>query len=124
MYLFLYYLCCVFRFNIIPLQEQGRKMSNMIKLRIEEILHKKRISKTAFADMLGIKKQNVNGALETKNLDKIQEIANVLGVDYLELITEKQEEPKSAINGFVEYNEKIYKIASKEDLENLLQSIE
>jgi len=99
-------------------------MSNMIKLRIEEILHKKRISKTAFADMLGIKKQNVNGALETKNLDKIQEIANVLGVDYLELITEKQEEPKSAINGFVEYNEKIYKIASKEDLENLLQSIE
>ena len=74
--------------------------------------------------MLGIKKQNVNGALETKNLDKIQEIANVLGVDYLELITEKQEEPKSAINGFVEYNEKIYKIASKEDLENLLQSIE
>lgn len=96
----------------------------MIKLRIEEILHKKRISKTAFADMLGIKKQNVNGALETKNLDKIQEIANVLGVDYLELITEKGEAPQPTVNGFVEYNEKIYKIASKEDLENLLQTIE
>ena len=96
----------------------------MIKLRIEEILHKKRISKTAFADMLGIKKQNVNGALETKNLDKIQEIANVLGVNYLELITEKQEEQKPIIYGFVEYNEKIYKISSKEDLENLLQIVE
>lgn len=96
----------------------------MIKLQIERILHEKRISKTAFADMLGIKKQNVNGVLETRNLDKIQEIANVLGVDYLELITEKQEEQKPTINGFVEYNEKIYKIASREDLENLLQIID
>ena len=96
----------------------------MIKLQIERILHEKQISKTAFADMLGIKKQNVNGVLETRNLDKIQEIANVLGVDYLELITEKQEEQKPTINGFVEYNEKIYKISSKEDLENLLQIVE
>lgn len=95
----------------------------MIKLQIERILHEKRISKTAFADMLGIKKQNVNGVLETRNLDKIQEIANVLGVDYLELITEKEEAPKPTINGFVEYNEKIYKIASREDLENLLNMI-
>ena len=96
----------------------------MIKLQIERILHEKRISKTAFADMLGIKKQNVNGVLETRNLDKIQEIANVIGVDYLELITEKEEAPHHTINGFVEYNEKIYKIASKEDLENLLQIVE
>lgn len=99
-------------------------MGNMIKLRIEEILREKRITKSAFAEMLGVKKQNLNGALETKNLDRIQEIANLLGVDYLELITEKQEEHKPTIYGFVEYNEKIYKITSKEDLENLLQSIE
>jgi transcriptional regulator with XRE-family HTH domain len=93
----------------------------MIKLQIERILHEKRISKTAFADMLGIKKQNVNGVLETRNLDKIQEIANLLGVDLLELITDKEEEEakKPTINGFVEYNEKIYKIASKEDLEQI-----
>lgn len=96
----------------------------MIKLRIEEILREKRITKSAFADMLGIKKQNVNGVLETKNLDKIQEIADVLGVDYLELITDKEETPKPTINGFVEYNENIYKIDSKEDLVSLLNIIE
>lgn len=96
----------------------------MIKLQIERILHEKRISKTALADMLGIKKQNVNGVLETRNLDKIQEIANVLGVDYLELITDKTEVQKPTINGFVEYSEKIYKIASKEDLISLLNMIE
>ena len=95
----------------------------MIKLRIEEILREKRITKSAFAEMLGVKKQNLNGALETKNLDRIQEIANLLGVDYLNLITNKEEAKKPTINGFVEYNEKIYKIASKEDLENLLNMI-
>ena len=94
-----------------------------MKLQIERILHEKRITKSAFAEMLGIKKQNVNTVLETKNLDKIQEIANVLGVDFLELITEKEEIQKPTISGFVEYNEKVYKIASKEDLENLLLNI-
>lgn len=99
-------------------------MGYMIKLKIEHILREKQITKSAFADMLGIKKQNVNGVLETKNLEKIQEIANTLGVDYLQLITDKEETPKLTIYGFVEYNEKIYKISSKEDLENLLQTIE
>ena len=74
--------------------------------------------------MLGIKKQNVNGVLETRNLDKIQEIADVLDVDYLELIINKEEAHKPTIKGYVEYNEKIYKIASREDLENLLDIIE
>lgn len=96
----------------------------MIKLRIEQILQEKRITKSAFADMLGIKKQNVNTILETRNLDKIQEIADILGVDYLDLITDKEEEQKPSLNGYVEYNEKVYKISSKEDLENLLKIIE
>ncbi len=96
----------------------------MIKLRIEQILLEKRITKSAFADMLGIKKQNVNTVLETRNLDKIQEIADILGVDYLELITDKKEEQKPLLNGYIEYNGEIYKIANKEDVENLLTIIE
>ena len=96
----------------------------MIKLRIEQILLEKRITKSAFADMLGIKKQNVNTVLETRNLDKIQEIADILGVDYLELITDKKEEQKPLLNGYIEYNGEIYKIAKKEDVENLLTIIE
>ena len=99
-------------------------MGNMIKLRIEQILLEKRITKSAFADMLGIKKQNVNTVLETRNLDKIQEIADILGVDYLELITDKKEEQKPLLNGYIEYNGEIYKIAKKEDVENLLTIIE
>lgn len=99
-------------------------MGNMIKLRIEQILQEKRITKSAFADMLGIKKQNVNTILETRNLDKIQEIADILGVDYLDLITDKEEEQKPNLNGYIEYNGEIYKIANKKDIENLLTIIE
>ena len=99
-------------------------MGNMIKLRIEQILQEKRITKSAFADMLGIKKQNVNTILETRNLDKIQEIADILGVDYLDLITDKEEEQKPNLNGYIEYNGEIYKIANKKDIEDLLTIIE
>ncbi len=99
-------------------------MGNMIKLRIEQILQEKRITKSAFADMLRIKKQNVNTVLETRNLDKIQEIADILGVDYLELITDKKEEQKPLLNGYIEYNGEIYKIANKEDIESILKIIE
>lgn len=96
----------------------------MIKLRIEQILQEKRITKSAFADMLGIKKQNVNTILETRNLDKIQEIADILGVDYLDLITDKEEAKKPNLNGYVEYKEQVYKVSNKEDLEKLLKVIE
>ena len=99
-------------------------MGNMIKLRIEQILQEKRITKSAFANMLGVKKQNVNTILETRNLDKIQEIADILGVDYLDLITDKEEEQKPNLNGYIEYNGEIYKIANKKDIENLLTIIE
>lgn len=99
-------------------------MGNMIKLRIEQILQEKRITKSAFADMLGKKKQNINTILDTRNLDKIQEIADILGVDYLDLITDKEKEQKPNLNGYVEYKEKVYKVTNKEDLVNLLKIIE
>lgn len=95
----------------------------MIKLRIEEILREKNITKTAFAELMGVKKQNVNVLLETRNLDRIQEIADKLDVDFFALIEKGQEQRKQLLNGYVEYRENIYKISCKEDLENLLKEV-
>ncbi len=95
----------------------------MIKLRIEEILHEKRIKKTEFAEMLGIAKQNVNTLLETRNLDKIKEIADALGVDYMDLLVEKKEDAIPTINGYIEYNNQIYAIKNIEDFNNLANII-
>ena len=45
----------------------------MIKLHIAEVLQEKGITKTEFARIMGIQKQNVNSLLETNNIRKIEE---------------------------------------------------
>jgi DNA-binding Xre family transcriptional regulator len=96
-----------------------------MKLQIEKILHEKKISKTIFAQMMGIKKQNVNLLLETRNIDKIQEIANILRVDINDLLFEKKEEKiVPTINGYVEVENEIYPIKSREQYVSLMDKID
>ena len=93
----------------------------MIKLRIEEILRERGISKTQFAEMMGIAKQNVNLLLNTTNTTKMEKIAEVLGVKFTDLFVYGGEQEE--LNGFVEYKGEVYRIKTKADLENLLLSI-
>ena len=97
------------------------KTGNMIKLRIEDILRERGISKTQFAEMMGIAKQNVNLLLNTTNTTKMEKIAEVLGVKFTDLFVYDGEQEE--LNGFVEYNGEVYRIKTKTDLENLLLSI-
>lgn len=90
----------------------------MIRLRIEEILRSRGISKTQFAEMCGIQKQNVNALLDTSNIKKLQEIANVLEVKLTDLIMENTAEC-APINGYIEFNGEVHSIKSVEDLNNL-----
>lgn len=94
----------------------------MIELRIAEILQEKGISKTEFAEMMGIKKQNVNVLLETNNIKKLDEIANVLGVELTDLWKGKNDSEPS-INGFMEVNGQVYTIKSVEDFNRLYQTL-
>ena len=94
----------------------------MITLRIAEILSEQGISKTQFADMMGIAKQNVNLLLQTNNIQKLEQIAEVLGVDFPDLyINDKH--PQDELNGFIEFRGDVYRIKTKADLENLLKHI-
>ncbi|MBQ8601299.1 MAG: helix-turn-helix transcriptional regulator [Bacteroides sp.] len=94
----------------------------MIELRIAEILQEKGISKTEFADMMGIKKQNVNVLLETNNIKKLDEIANVLRVELTDLWKDKNVlEP--SVNGFVEINGEVFTIKSIEDYNRLYSTL-
>ena len=94
----------------------------MIQLRIAEILQEKGISKTEFADMMGIKKQNVNVLLETNNIKKLDEIATALDVE-LSALWKGNNDSVPSINGFVEFNDVVYTIKSKEDFNKLYQII-
>ena len=95
----------------------------MITLRIEEILRERGITKTQFAEMMGVAKQNVNLLLNTNNTQKMEKIAEVLGVKFTDLFV-ADDQPQNELNGFVEYKGEIHRIRTKSDLENLLKSIE
>lgn len=94
----------------------------MIKLQIEKILLEKGISKSEFANMMGIKKQNVNSLLNTNNINKLEEIAQVLDVDITEL-WETNNKVDDNINGFIEHNGTVYSIKNREDLDYFLNSV-
>ena len=94
----------------------------MITLRIEEILRERGITKTQFADMMSVAKQNVNLLLNTNNTQKMEKIAKVLGVKFTDLFV-ADNQPQDELNGFVEYKGEIHRIKTKADLENLLKSI-
>ena len=95
----------------------------MITLRIVELLAERNISKSQFADMMGVKKQNVNLLIETNNIQKLEQIADVLRVNFTDLIVDDKQ-PQDELNGFVEYKGEIYRIKTKTDLENMLKYIE
>lgn len=95
----------------------------MITLRIEEILRERGITKTQFAEMMGVAKQNVNLLLNTNNTQKMEKIAEVLGVKFTDLFV-ADDQPQDELNGFVEYKGEIHRIKTKADLENLLKYIE
>ena len=94
----------------------------MIKLRIAELLVEKGISKTRFAEMMGVAKQNVNLLLSTNNIQKLEQIAEVLGVEFSELFV-NDKPVEEAVNGFVEYRGEVFRIKSKTDLEELLKKM-
>lgn len=95
----------------------------MITLRIEEILKERGITKTQFAEMMGVAKQNVNLLLNTNNTQKMEKIAEVLGVKFTDLFV-ADDQLQDELNGFVEYKGEIHRIKTKADLENLLKYIE
>lgn len=94
----------------------------MIKLRIAELLVEKGISKTRFAEMMGVAKQNVNLLLSTNNIQKLEQIAEALGVEFSELFV-NDKPVEEAVNGFVEYRGEVFRIKSKTDLEELLKKM-
>ena len=95
----------------------------MIRLRIAEILAERNITKTQFAEIMGIKKQNVNLLLETNNLAKIEEIAHKLGVKFSDLVIDTNADEQPKVAGYIEYAGEIIKISSVGDIEELLAKI-
>lgn len=90
----------------------------------EALIRRMGITKTEFADKMGVKKQNVNTLFATKNIVVLKKAAQVLGVPVETLIAEPQEKEEISINGFVEVNKEIFKVRDKEELLRVLHTVE
>lgn len=60
-------------------------------MNVEELLKEKGLSKAAFADMIGAKRQNINSLLKNPTLESIEKFAKALDVETWQLFTSKEE---------------------------------
>ena len=82
------------------------------------------LSKTEFAEKMGVKKQNVNAVFATKNILILKKAAQVLDVPLETLIADPEEKEDITINGYVEVNRELYRIRDKEELLRVLHVVE
>lgn len=90
----------------------------------DALLKRMGISKTEFAEKMGVKKQNVNALFATKNIIVLRKAAQVLDVPLETLIADAQEKEEITLNGFIEVNKEIFRIRDKEELLRVLQAVE
>ena len=86
-------------------------------LRIKEICKEKNLTISTLANRMQIKQESLSRAINgNPTMETLQKIAAALNVEIWELFTAST---SGEINGFIEYRGTIYKIQSKEDLQQL-----
>ncbi|WP_282747420.1 helix-turn-helix domain-containing protein [Paraprevotella xylaniphila] len=66
---------------------------------IEALLKERGLTKSAFSDLLGIKKQNLNGLMKNPTLETLKRFASVLRVDTWQLFVSPEEVSKEQGTG-------------------------
>ena len=60
-------------------------------MNIEELLQERGLTKSAFADLIGVKKQNINNLLKNPTLETLDKFAKALDVEMWELFKSKKD---------------------------------
>ncbi len=90
----------------------------------DSLLRRAGISKTEFAEQMGVKKQNVNALFTTKNIFVLKKAAQVLGVPLDTLIADAEQPQVVDINGFVDIGGETYRVRGKEDVLRILNRVD
>ena len=93
----------------------------MSKLRVKELCKLKGMSMQDIATALHINRVNLSNSLNgNPTLDRLRQVAEVLGVDVSELF---QTPRINELSGFVEFRRDIFKINTPEDLFTLTEKV-
>jgi len=89
-----------------------------MKLRVKEILKSQHISQKELADRMGILPESLTRILTgNPTLSTLENMAKALNVNIAELFDDERNEKK--ISGYIEIDDKTYKIKSIEDFEKI-----
>lgn len=94
----------------------------MIKLRVKDLLKEKGKTQKELAELLGMTEVGLSKSINEDGnppFKRLQEIADALNVDFIELFIPK----KDGTTGYIEHNGEVYKINSISDIEKLLDEI-
>ena len=102
------------------------KLKSKNVLRIDELLHKKGISKTDFAKKLGVNRQTLYSFMNRNiTLETILKIAEMLDVQVWELFSSSDiPAPGEVLDGIVIFQDKHYRIKTVDDLQELLKMVQ
>ena len=99
-------------------------MKTYFETHAEEMLRNAGMNKAQFSERMGIARQNVLKLFETKNVLTLIKAANILEVPLSTLIYGNDSGDGHAIDGFVEVDGKIHRIRTKQDIEDILSTLQ
>ena len=105
------------------MQVLSKDEQTYLEVNADKILKERGISKVTFAAAMGVKAQNFNKLVGTKNIVTLSQMGNYLNSPLHVLIFGKEEKERE-IRGCVFVDGKANLIESKEDIENLLKRLE
>ena len=94
------------------------------ELHAEELLSNAGYTKAKFSEAMGIARQNVLKLFETKNVLTLMKAADILNMPLHTLIYGNDSGDCHAIDGFVEVDGKIHRLRTKQDIENILSTLQ
>ncbi len=90
----------------------------------EELLNNAGLNKAKFSEQMGIARQNILKLFQTKNAFTLMKAASILKVPLSVLIYGNDSVDGHAIDGFVEVDGKIHRIRTKQDIEDILSTLQ
>ncbi len=94
-----------------------------MELKVKEIAKQKGKQLKEIAKEMGITPESLTRTIHgNPQLDTLVKLANALNVEVVELFHRKEE--KNNVSGYIEYNNKITKVSSLNDLKDFISQIE
>ena len=93
-----------------------------MELRIVELAHKRGLTMSDIAKMIGISRVNLSNSLNgNPTLSRLREVAKILHVEVADLFKQSEQ---NQVNGYVEYNNKIVKVDNLPTLRSIITEID